>query len=270
MIRHRRLKLAILTAFHGRHKLARLWLRHFSMLRHRLAGEVDLHIFATVSPTDFHDAAQFRNDLAAAGIAWQVHANNPVSYKWQAGVYAVRTGWPEVEAVTFFGSDDFPSIGYLRLVAAKLAEGKSAAFGPDRIHFLDAVSGRMLVWQGPHFTNIGNMPPGAGRTFSRAALDALDWRLWTEAKDRGLDISAFKTMHAAGVGLDTVAIRSHPESIILDVKIPGTNIHSYAAFHAFPEISPVAAVAACHRIGVEHSEFLAVAAAELATAKEKQ
>jgi hypothetical protein len=259
------MRLAILTAIHGRHGLARLWLGHYAAIRAACPLD-EVVLFAVVSPEDREPLAAA---LAAAGCRWVTCRNSPVAYKWQAGIEFIRAVWPAVAAVSVYGSDDLASIGYIRLCLSRLASG-DVAFGPDRIHMVDAPTGRLRVWQGPHDSPSGKQPAGAGRCWPAAALDAMNWQLWPGPRDHGLDTLSHAATMNGGVRMEVLPLAATPEAVIVDVKSPGRNIHGFDKFVRWPLGTPGELAAVLARIGHTAEEIREAAARPQPAARQRE
>ena len=186
-------------------------LRHTSRLCREHPGEAAL--FAVVTPGD---RAAMCPVLDECGVSYRFRHNSPVSAKWQAGFSVVHHLAPACHGIMTVGSDDLMTAGYLD---ASLSRLSSATFGwgPADMYFYDASSRRI----GHHDTGVAvsgiAVPYGAGRVYTRKALDMCDWKLWRVPRNRGLDCAASARLASVGAVFDVLP-QEAPGSAVLDVK----------------------------------------------------
>jgi hypothetical protein len=166
-------RLLLLTAVWKRPALTRLVLSTYQRAREELAPEIDLRLLAVGSEGE--DSRSLRGDC---GFDYVEHANEPLSYKWNAGVQAARDHDPD--GIVIVGSDGLLSTSTFGAHARKLQEGQDF-FGFRDLYFFDPIRRRLGYWGGyehsPQKDRAGE-PIGSGRCFSRRLLDRMDWNLW--------------------------------------------------------------------------------------------
>jgi len=203
-------RLGYVVALWRRPKLA------LAMLRHLRRIDPEGVISVVVSPEDPEPVR--RADLrAVGGLVIGEQPNDPRGDKWQWGLAGHRTGWWDAgpDAVMILGSDDFPTAGYLDAVRAQVAAGVAAGGLLDCIVWRPA-DGKLGRWAGYAGPRAGETI-GSGRWYSRAALDALKWRLWpADGRRTGLDRAAHDRCEAAGLSL--VPMACSPGVALVDVK----------------------------------------------------
>jgi len=161
-------------------------------------------------------------------------ANCPLSMKHQAGFDAVRELDPDY--VVLINSDDLLSKNYFAAVTGACAPDDVLALAD--LWFLDLRSSLVALGYFPGYRQTkvkgvrsgvferDNLTLGAGRCFGRVALDEVDWQLWVEDIDRGLDGScADRLLAAAGKQIQAHSM-SELGVFAMDVK-SGVNLWNF-------------------------------------------
>ena len=221
------MQVGILTAIHGRAELSAAMIRYARLQALRLGYRGHpTRLYAVLTP---EDAPAIGHVLDLWGADWCPVENNPVSLKWQAGVNMVRAGYQDLEALVILNSDGFASLDYLTYAIDQVGQG-SAGGGPDRIVMVNAETGEAGLWRGPWYApGSVEVPAGSGRIFSRALLDSVDWRLWPEPRDNGLDTLC--SMHLANNRQRLDLFDMTDRGAVLDIKT-AENLHPW------PEMVP--------------------------------
>lgn len=197
------MKLAILTAVHGRRKLTEEFLKYYQYM--------DVEVLCA-SYTDKEDG-WLLEDYKAVRVPAK---NNPLSNKWQSGLTALSV--MDVDAVMILGSDDFVNPGYIDSCKYLLQGGAEYVSLPG-CYFFDTQTKRM-IWGAAERL-------GLGRCISRGLLERLDWTLWPGGLNQGLDGAMWERVSNLGnvrhVRLDEA--RKH-RFIGMDVKT-GENMWSF-------------------------------------------
>ncbi len=194
------------------------------MAEHALAYAPDgwrVRMVAVVSPEDAADG-EFIGRLKEIGVSVYAFPNSPLSMKWQAGLSMVRYFYPKTDAVFILGSDDFCSRGYMDSACAMLDDGETLPFGRNHVHMLNAETGALAAFE--HGNKLLTL--GAGRVFPRKSLDALDWVLWVESIEKGLDNSSSTRCERADMPIKV----AHLDGFVVDVK--SENMHPWEKFEA--------------------------------------
>jgi hypothetical protein len=177
-------------------------------------------VLAVVSP---EDAMEVGPAFDRMGAAWTVCDNHPVSLKWQSGLSAIESIFPESVAVMILGSDDFASPDYVKAVTDILDGGETEPFGQGHVWMLCAETGEIGFFE----MQDKRRTIGAGRVFPHAALEALDWTLWTEAIDMGLDNSSGARCENKGHPIKPMTL----PGAVVDVKDTSQgNMHCWQKF----------------------------------------
>lgn len=197
---------AFLTCLWHRERLAR------EVLRNTIVCAPAESVFLAVASRE-EDAAVARDE----GWTVVMHENIPLSAKWQAGLDSLRR--EDVESVTILGSDDVLSARAISGLLGALEHGATFA-APLGCYVWRPADERLVLWNGYRGAREGE-PIGTGRTFSRALLDALDWKVWTEPANSGLDRMAWERLGALqrkAEGFVRCVLLNAARTPILDVK----------------------------------------------------
>jgi hypothetical protein len=215
------MRLGVLTCIWKRHELAEAMLAHTLAIAREVALEdIVLELVAVVSPDDPGAEALVWD----AGYPWEavVHANQPLSDKWNAGMdeFAGEAYEPSanIDAVVILGSDDFVTADLFRCWAKHLRDGWALLGVKDAYTFRPG-DGRLV-----HYPGYGPGPRqgeslGTGRCLSRKLLQALEWKPWPEGLASGLDAGMMKRCEALGVGQELVLPMAAGPGPILDVRV---------------------------------------------------
>lgn len=173
--------LGIVTAIWQRHELTDIVLGHLATVRNALAGRIDLRLAAAGS-----EGATSRTLAKKHGFAYVEVKNSPLGHKWNAALNLLRGS--DIDGISCIGSDDLINEAYFHTVADALARGEKL-FGLDSFFIMDRISGRLCHWLG-YAPPRDKEPIGLGRFIHREYLEALEWRLWDDARHSGLDGNA--------------------------------------------------------------------------------
>lgn len=198
------MKLSLLTAIWGRPRLTEMFLDYYNGV-----DSLDLRVGVISNDQDAIDPTT---------RWWSTdHANNPLSDKWQHGIENVGADG-DMDAVIIAGSDDFLTPQYIE-ACRYLIERGADLIQLDGAYFLNAETGDM-IW-----SNAISM--GMGRCISRRLLDRLDWQLWPEGLNQGLDGAMMQRIHELdGVNIVKLKAGKRHGIVGLDVKT-GENIWSF-------------------------------------------
>lgn len=165
-------RLVLLTCVWRRPALTGMVLGAYRRIQEILAPALDLHLLAVGSEGEASRWLSEEN-----GFDYLEHPNNPLSYKWNAGVIATRSYDPD--GVVIVGSDDLISANAFPLMAEKLAGGVDF-FGISDLYFFDVTTRRLGHWAGygDVYPDRQGEPIGCGRSFSRNLLERTGWNLW--------------------------------------------------------------------------------------------
>lgn len=150
-----------------------------------------------------------------------IHDNNSVSDKLNFAINQLRNS----QKVIIWGSDNFASDD----VFERLIKSKSDIAGFEKVYFYSTRTKKSTL-----FIPESKMSLGVGRTYSKKALEALNYEVYSSGKDKGLDTDAFNRY--AGKVKETVLKLG--KGWILDVKHE-MNITSHDIVNMGQEVEPV-------------------------------
>jgi hypothetical protein len=211
-----RVRIGVLITLWKRPGLAGLVLSRCKSIKEKLSPLLDLEVMVVGS-----EGEASRVLAAANGFEYLECNNNPLGAKYNAGLRALKER--DVDAVVLVGSDDFVDHRLFSTYAAGLRAGY-ALLGILDMYLLDLENLRTCYWRGygPRGGRQGESL-GLGRCISRSLLDQVNWTLWDDTLNRGLDGSMIERLASHLLAsperfpLGTFSIREHGISAI-DVK----------------------------------------------------
>jgi len=162
---------------------------------------------------------------------WREMPNAPLGRKFNAAMTAARRIRADVVCIT--GSDDIMCERVARALEVHIRDA-TPYVGLRDLYFHETWTGRTGYWPGYHQQHRIGEPAGCHRLIRREVLEALDWHLWEDARDRGMDHSSFRNL-----------FRVHAEPVLVTVRDLGgcavdlksaTNIWTYD--HIMPQTLP--------------------------------
>ena len=160
-----------------------------------------LHLRDWWTPHELHVIAAGSDEPDQETMARQADAeylnvpNRPLGRKFNATLQAARRHQPD--AVLIMGSDDVfcetTAGAYLPFLT------EAPYVGLKDMYFYHTVDGRFGYWGGYITQRRRGEPAGGGRILPAAHLEHLDWQLWANGKDRGMDHSAFQRLRDVGI-----------------------------------------------------------------------
>lgn len=154
--------------------------------------------------------------------------NRPLSNKWQAGLYAASK-IENIDGILICGSDNWLSRDWVKDLMPYIDKGYALA-GRNKFyvcslnnqHSIGSVLGRQYT------PSRKDTPIGSGRIYSSKFLKSINWRLYPDGKNRGLDGACQKKVveHNASVKVDNNIGRS----VVLAIKGPWDVITKFENF----------------------------------------
>ena len=205
------IKIALLTTVWKRAGVTKFVLNHYNNLRTIL----DIELIKLAVGSEGKDSREL---CESSGWDYLEYENRPLSKKWQAGLYALRTTKPDF--VITVGSDDLLSTDYFRKIIDRCPiDGCTGIYD---FWFLDLKRKQMGYWSEMNrSTPFGGgyiRTLGAGRCYSKRILDNLNWELWPNDQDSGLDGLAEKKMLKKLSRKPTCYSLNNLGSFALDIK----------------------------------------------------
>jgi len=170
-------------------------------------------------------------ELAPPETVWCEMPNAPLGKKFNATLAAARDIGADVVCIT--GSDDVMCEQVARALEVHIADATPYA-GLRDLYFHETWTGRTGYWPGYRQRHRIGEPAGCHRLIRREVLHSLDWRLWEDDRNRGMDHSSFQNL-----------TRVHAEPVLITVQdLDGcavdlksvTNLWSYD--HVMPRTLP--------------------------------
>ena len=190
------MQFGIITINSGRPKVFKLFCA--SMKRLRTQVGID---FPVVCVSGIED----RKTCDEYGIGHIVHANQPVSRKWDVATRYMRS--LNVDYILILGSDDIMSTSLLKSLISEMNKGISL-IGIKELYFYGTekqFKGKLLYIR---LTTLA----GVCRTIHRSILDKVDWMPWGADKNWGMDGLSMKRIRPH------ITTQSVVEGIVVDVK----------------------------------------------------
>lgn len=207
-------RIGVVSAMWQRLELTDLVFSHIADMKTALAPFMELLPVVAGSEGEESRAVAEKN-----GFSYIETENLPLGAKWNAALSLLRD--QDVDGVVILGSDDLLNDRFFHVLKESLEEGYLLA-GLDTFFVLESRSGRLMEW-------LGYLPPregesiGAGRFLHRELLERLNWHLWEDGLNAGLDASMWRLLRAdadrRGQSFTSRTINCRKEGIVLvDVK----------------------------------------------------
>jgi hypothetical protein len=194
------MKLALILTIYKRHDLEKLVIERFKEQSKKYGFEI---IIAG-------SEGEISQSLAS-GCNYVEIKNNPLGAKHNATLKVAKH--LEVDGVVLMGSDDFVNDEFWDFIY-KQSPNEKCLVGFKDLYFYSTVTGEFGYYDG---WGSNSQSIGAGRFFSKYILDLMDWKLWTDEKNKALDTDSGKRLQEKGVGNKNYKMSS-VKAFILDVK----------------------------------------------------
>lgn len=195
--------LTILTACHGRPEVFKLFLNSLPQ---------DAYLIC-VGDDDQNRISFEESKIKGTYI---IHPNKPVSKKWNYGLQHAKK--LNFEYLVITGSDDIFSTDLWDHYKTLTVQ----YFGLLDFYFLDYATSK-IKYQGGFMANRQGEPHGAGRALHRSVLDAVNWKLWDDTLNEGLDASMTKSLSNLILSTEFIKVQSKGW-VAMDIKTKD-NIH---------------------------------------------
>lgn len=218
-----------------RYLLTGFVLDHFASIGRQLKPTgISIELFIVGS--DVESTKELADRVEAAYV---IHANHPVGRKHQQGLLSLRDYYEHQvssrksknlpEAIAIFGSDDVVNANYFIEARRAMAPSDGApavhAFGLQDVWFYHLHSHRLVYTPGyREFETPLAGTVGCGRAYSWPLLEQIDWHMWDEDINHGLDQSAVRNImqRATLVSEVSMALLGRPVNVLaIDVKSDG-------------------------------------------------
>lgn len=177
------MRVIVCSAMHHRQSTVKLCLNRLHQLADKIESlGVDLSfIYGCSTEADYKFLKSFKRVNAYKA------PNKPLYRKFNQGVEMLKD--ERFDAAIMIGSDDYFDEAFLWFVLDKLNIFEHIAFRD--IYFLDLKKQLFFYWKG--YTNYRRgEPAGAGKCYTKRALEKLDYQLFVDGHDYGLDRNTFE------------------------------------------------------------------------------
>jgi len=219
------MKFGIATAVYGRDRQVEIFLAGIDRLRR--AGYAEIEVACAGDPDDS------AMKLCADAGCYIVRAGNGfLSRKFQAAVDCLRG--LNVDSVSLFGSDDLICNGLFAWLILGIQTGIEY-LGVLDLYVYQLETGLLAYWPGyaadplPGNTLRAAEPIGLARTYSRALLARMDWRLWDADYPTGIDWPAENRI-GQFTPKSLIATLRASRFLALDIKASDKNIGTFSHY----------------------------------------
>ncbi|WP_152555243.1 hypothetical protein [Desulfonatronum thiodismutans] len=173
------LRIGLLTCIWKRHNLTNIVLNYYKKLQNDLMkSNIELELVAVGSEKDVSKKLSLMNNFDYVEAP-----NTPLGSKWNAGCLKMQE--KQVDATVIVGSDDLLNKEIFLLYKECLL-GSALYIGFTQLYFYELQSGKILLWKG--YNDGRNVKTiGLGRCIHKSYLEMLNWKLWSDNIDCGLD-----------------------------------------------------------------------------------
>lgn len=162
------MKLALVVGIYGRHDLEEIALNSYR----RQSKKYGFDIIVAGSEGE-------KSRKLAKGCHYIEIENRPVSNKYNATINKAKE--LDVDGVVLMGSDDFVSDSYWDWIYS--IEDDGFVYGLKDIYFLSIRNKALYYFNGYN----KKASVGAGRYFPKSVLEAMNWKLWSDGVNKGMD-----------------------------------------------------------------------------------
>lgn len=177
--------IALLTCMWKRRALTRFVFDWYEHLADSMGDVVRMTLHVAGS-----EGAVSRELAEGRGFHYVEVPNHPLGAKWNAGLASIRPHMPD--AVLFIGSDDLLNRTVIEAYAQYLRRG-ARFLGVLDLYVFDHASRLFAYWPGYKGLHEGETA-GLARLIHREYLDRVDWRLWRDKLENGLDHDMIETL----------------------------------------------------------------------------
>ena len=140
------------------------------------------------------------------GVNYVEFKNYPVSNKNNALLQSLKS--VDYDYAILLGSDNFVNVDFVKNYTTYLSENKPLVSQLDSVYFYNQKTKTKSLYKG--FT-------GVGRAFSRELIERMNYKLWEDGKNSGLDTSTKNILNYNDIEIDTIDSSKHNIKV-LDVK----------------------------------------------------
>lgn len=141
----------------------------------------------------------------AEGCIYYEYPNSPVSNKHNFKMQCCK----DYDLVIGIGSDDLIE-RKLFFYYLSLPIKKNTYYGFPDVYYWNPFTKKVAYWDGFYM--------GAGRAYPRQVLEKMNYNLWTDGINKGLDTSAKGNMNLKGIKIEQPLSLKELGAVILDIK----------------------------------------------------
>lgn len=215
------LKVVVFTPIWGRHDIVKIWQKGVERIKNYNPQVFEIIPFCMVSNKEDREL------IESFGYDYIETENKPLGRKHNKGLEALKDR--EFDYILQLGSDDLITNEYLHYLLSPMLS-REPVFGVNRLLFCEPSTEKACRFE---LTTQDNILIGAGRCISYEAIEALNFNLWPNDINRGLDMTSQANLYEVGAMPFSIATG---DFCVLDVK-SDTNIWSYNNFgNNYPKV----------------------------------
>lgn len=214
------MKIALIISVWKRHDLEKLVVDRFLSQSKKFGFEI------VIAGSEGNKSKDLAN-----GCHYIETVNFPVSNKHNAMLEKAKE--LNVDGVVLMGSDDMVCDNYWKFINTFTSK-EIDVVGLKDLYFYSTLSKCLGYWSG--FSN-GKQTVGAGRFFSRYILDSMDWKLWNDGLNKGLDTNCTNRLLSKGIS-EKMFSMEESKVFLMDIK------HTYS-------ITNQAILNACKQVNID-------------------
>lgn len=214
-------KVVVFTPVWGRHEILKRWAEGVNRIKNYWPDIIEIIPLCIVSNQEDKEIVQ------SFGFGWCEAENLPLGRKHNAGLDFLRK--LDFDYILQLGSDDVISNEYLHYILPLMID-EVDMFGVGSLYFAEPKTKKACRFD---LSTHANTVIGAGRCISHRAIETLDYKLWPDEVNKGLDMTSQANLQA----IDVIPYLIQTSDIcVLDIK-SDTNIWSYDTFgNNFPKV----------------------------------
>jgi len=212
-------KVIVFTAIWGRPEIVKLWAKGVKRIKAYWPEAIDIDVLCIVSTKEDEKL------IKELGFSCVWTENKPLGKKHNEGLKALEV--KDWDYILQLGSDDLISNDYLHYALYGMQSGYDL-FGVDRLYFADYKTKQACKFD---LTTQASVLVGAGRFISHKAIKKLNYKIWPDSVNRGLDMTSQANLATVGVSPIKLVTSDY---CVCDVK-SDTNIWSFDRFARFSE-----------------------------------
>lgn len=195
------MKLALIIAIYYRHDLEKIVLDSYRKQSKKFGFEI---IIAG-------SEGEISQEIAKGCHYIEIN-NYPVSAKHNSMLAKAKE--LNVDGVVLMGSDDIVNDGFWENIYNNFTANEQEVIGLKDLYFYSTESKNLGYWAG--YVN-GTQSVGAGRFFSKHVLDTMNWKLWGDRVNKGLDSNCTLRCLSNGINDRTYTMKESG-AFLVDIK----------------------------------------------------